>query len=474
MLDLCSVHLFQRNIAQTLVAPLLLTLCCFFVLPTSTAWPIPAPKGVKIGSRGRFHPRLYLNFGYDSNIYNRSNQSDIRDGSRLGNIDGAPLLSIRPGLELDIPTKSVEFYLGGFANYTHFFPQIPNPIINTITASADLSLRFLPRSPFSILIYNNFSRNTGDNVSAQDVFARTLFYYAPGTQTGAVYITHNNSAGITFTIKPGGGALTFDVGYRFAFGFYPNENLDFNSHNFAFNIRWNFFPRTAFTFDSSFVIKNYAPRFSSREGTNVDAMPLKAYVGIAGQLTNRILLRARVGGGYTFSADRSAEGLPNDNWGMVVGNIDFTYKFRLTTFIRLGFRHDFNPSQFSNFYNETSGYIEFQTQFGSTRPVVLGIKGNGGYLGYGKIPVNINVGGGTGNVRFNSRNINDDNTINRGDLFVRGDLNLDWYVYPFWMIGINANIDYRNSNTFVVLSNNNQIGFGYIKFQVLLKTELAY
>lgn len=451
----------------------LFVLSFFLGISSQKAWSIPAPQGVQVGSKGKFHPRLYANFGYDSNVFTRSNQSDIRDGSREGNIEGSLFLTIRPGLELDIPTEPVSFYLGGYANYTHFFSASQ---LSTIAAKADLAVVFFPNSTFSFKIFDNFSRSTGDPYTARDVFDQTLFYYAPGTQTGSVYITHSNTAGIMFTIRPGGGALNLDVGYNFIFGFFPNDNLDNHVHRFHLDVKWNFFPRTAFTFESEFRVVNFAPGFNlSREGSNSDGMPLKAYVGISGQLTERITLRARIGGGYTFMADRSAENLPNDNYGMLTGNIDFTYHFRLTTFLRLGFSHDFDVSPFSNFYHETSGYIEFQSQFGpATRPFNLAIRGSGGYMGFGKIPVTTNIGGGTGTVRFNARDIGADNTIVRGDWFARGQVDFDWYAFPFWMLGITARVAFRNSNTFIVVDNNNQLGLGFIKFEVLFKTEIAY
>lgn len=474
MFQSCSsgaqLHHTVRKFTYTLIA----FLCGSALLFPSLAWSIPAPKGVKIGSKGKFHPRLYFNFGYDSNVFTRSNQSDIRDNSPEGNIVGAPYLSIRPGIELDIPTDSVEFYLGGYANYTHFFPFTN---LNTITAKADVSLKVLPKGVFSFEVYNNFSRNTGDATTARDTFAQTLFYYAPGTQTGSVFITHNNTAGVNFNVKPGGGSLLFDFGYAFNFGIYPNTNLDHHVHGFHFNVNWKFFPRTAFTFESDFRIVNFAPGFNTAvDGSNVDSMPLRLYVGMAGQLTERIILRARIGSGYTFAADRSTtDNLPNDNYTMVIGNVDFTYQFRLTTFIRLGFAHTFDYSQFSNFMHETSGYVEFKTQFGPpVRPFQLGIRASGGYLGFGKIPVTVNVGGESGSVRFNSRDINDDDTINRADFFVRGQVDFDWYPFPFWMVGITGKVAFRNSNTFVVVDNNNQLGFGFFKFDVLFKTEVAY
>ncbi len=473
MFDSCSSGTTSNQMVRQFIYMLAVLCCGVGLMLPSTAWAIPAPKGVKVGSKGKFHPRLYFNVGYDSNVFTRSNQSDIRDNSPEGNIVGAPYLSIRPGLELDIPTDSVNFYLGGYANYTHFFP-FSN--LNTVTAKADLRLRVLPRSVFSFEVYNNFSRNTGDATTAQDTFAQTLFYYAPGTQTGSVFITHNNKAGVNFFVKPGGGSLLFDFGYDFTFGIYPNSNLDHHIHGFHFNVNWKFFPRTAFTFESDFRIVNYAPNFNTGvDGSNVDSMPLKLYVGLAGQLTERIILRARIGSGYTFVADRTADNLPNDNYTMVIGDVDFTYQFLLTTYIRLGFTHSFDQSQFSNFIHETLGYIEFRTQFGPpVRPFQLGIRASGGLLGFGKIPVTVNVGGESGSVRFNSRDINDDDTINRADIVVRGQVDFDWYPYPFWMIGITGRVVFRNSNTFVVVDNNNQLGFGFLKFDLMFKTEVAY
>ena len=328
------------------------------LIPQHNAWTAPPSKGIKIGSNGRFHPRLYLNTGYNYNIFHRSNQSEIRSakGLELARILSDGLFSVRPGLQLHLPSESIIFDLSGYANYSHFFSYSS---LNTITAKADIGAVFFPRSIFSVALKNSFSRNTGDTLSADDVFARTLFNYNPGTQLGSAFITLNNTTSLVFSIKPKGGALTFDLGYKFVFGLYPSPDLDYHTHDISFNVKWSFFPRTAFTFDSNFKIVNYAPKFdTTQKSSNNDSKPFKAYVGVVGQLTDRILLTLRLGGGYTFTSTTANADV--DNYGMLLGNIDFTYKFRLTTFLRFGFRHDFHESGFADYFSEL---VDFESPF---------------------------------------------------------------------------------------------------------------
>lgn len=471
MLDLCLIHLHSRR--TVLLKTVLFLLVGFLSLPQSHSWAAPPSKGIKIGSKGRFHPRLYLNAGYNNNIFHRSYQSEIRSapGLPFADIKGAGLLSIRPGLQLYIPSESVVFELGGYANYSHFFNFTT---LNTVTAKADLGVTFFPRSVFSVTLKNNFSRSSGDTTSANDMFARTMFNYAPGTQVGSAFITHNNETSLLFSIKPKGGALRFDLGYKFGFGLYPSADLDYHSHNISFDVKWSFFPRTAFTFDSSFKIVNYAPRFNlSQSSANNDLKPLKIYVGVIGQLTDRILLTLRLGGGYSFTS--TAANANVDNYGMLLGNIDFTYKFRLTTFLRLGFRHDFHESGFADYYSELYGYAEFGAQFGQTRPFVLSLRGDLGYLLYGKIEPNRTSASGTVTTRFISTSTDADGYLNRKDFMLRGNVDLDWFAFPYWLLGISARLTYVNSNTYFLHDNgNNKIGFGYFEFQAIFKTELAF
>jgi hypothetical protein len=474
MLDL----LFRYRVSSLKInnSLILITLLCLLIFTAPCilwASPLP-PQGIKLGSQGSFHPRLFFNTGYDSNVYHRSYQSDIRsqENLRYANITGAPFIGIRPGLQLNLPTNPVGFYLAGYANYSHYFPIQD---LSTITAKADLVIQFLAESAFSFAIRNNFSRNTGDLYTASDMFERALYFYRPGTQSGgSSYITHENISNITFKIKPGGDALVFDLGYQFQFGFYPSDQTDHHIHRINLDAKWNFFPRTSFTFESALKIVNFAPRFNfNRISPNNNMLPFKAYVGLVGQLTERIIVTLRAGGGYTFVQAQANS--PDDDYGMLIGNIDFTYKFFLHTHIRLGFRHDFNESFFANFLHETVGYVDFGTKFGpGNRPFTLNIRGDIGYLGYGKIPSNF--GSDTGRVIFNSHDKDENGNVLRKEMFVRGNVDFDWQIFPFWMLGITARIAFHNSNTFYFPSATaiDQIGFGFIKFEAFLKTELAY
>lgn len=441
--------------------------CALFLCSPVQGW--AKGDGIKIGKRGRFHPRLFVNFGFDSNVFHRSYQTSA--GSQFSEIIGAPFLSVRPGLELNFETKSIAFLLSGYANYTHFFSLTSQrtDALNTVTAKADLEAQFMRDGPVTISLINNFSRNTGDSFTASDIFAQASFYVRPGTQNGAVFITHSNQTSLVLSFKPGGGALTFDVGYTFGLNFYPSSDMDHNNHTFAVGLKWSFFPRTAFTFDGTFNIQNFNPRldFSQSSSVNNSMMPFKAYVGIIGQFTDRLLLTFRVGGGYSLVTGTSVAAL-SDNYGMVVGNVDLTYKISLTTFFRVGFRHDFGPSVFSNYYHETVGYAEFGSQFGNPlRPFVLNLRADGGFVGFGEISSTL------GNGQFNATTTNANGNFVRGDTMVRGSVKFDWHVFPFWEIGILGRVEFRNSNLFVVIGND-QVGLGFFKFDVMLNTELAF
>jgi hypothetical protein len=453
---------------HTAIPRIAVALLLFFALGSAPSF--AKGDGIKIGKQGSFHPRLFLNFGYDSNVLHRSHQSEAN--SPFAEIIGAPFLSVRPGLELKLGSKSWDFYVGGFANYSHYFQingSTPIQNINAITAKADVMIQFLKDKPVSVTLANNFGRSTGDSFTAADVFARGIFRNQVGSQNAAAFLALTNSSMLLLSFKPGGGALSIDLGYTFSFGLYPSSDLDYNNHKIAAGVKWSFFPRTAFTFDAEFNIRNFNPRLNFGQGSpvNNNAMPFKAYVGIVGQLTEKLLLTVRVGGGSTLVQSNAVASL-TDNWSMVVGNIDLTYKISLTTFFKIGARHDFSPSFFSNFFHETIGYLEFGSQFGSlVRPLVFNIRASGGYIGYGGIPSTL--GGG----QFNSSSVDENGNLVRGDLTVRANASLDWHVFKVWKIGLLAQFDFLNSNMFVV-QGGTQTGMGYTKFEVMLTTELAF
>jgi hypothetical protein len=424
--------------------------------------------GVKVGTKGKFHPRLYLDGGYDSNVFLRTSESVIRSNPLLSQIFGSGAINIRPGLELDVPTKSVHFKLGGYANYSVYTePNATN--LNQLTGKGDISLHLFPEGIVSFIIEEHFSRNSGDTTTSDDVFNRALFYYQGGASNGGAFLSVNNRASATFLIKPGGKEGAFDIkfGYDFELGLFPDSDIDNMQHNFRLAAKWAFFPKTALLFETNFRLVNFTSLTTGNQsGINRNLSPFKAYLGLLGKFTTKFELRLKVGGGYTLVDETTGGGgLPVDNYGMVIGELDLKFNLTDKMYLRLGARHDFHPSFFGNYYDESVASLTFAANLNR---IDLRISADVGYVRFGEVPATL------GGVQFRVRSqTTATGNINRNDIVARANLMFDYYITDFFKVGLAGRFEYRYSNLFV-FSNPDFFGLGYTKIQVIFRTELAY
>ena len=444
-------------------------LCFLLIMTLIPGWVHARGDGVRVGQSGSFHPRLYLDTGYDNNVFNRSSQNP----ATLLPVDTA-YLNVRPGLQLEIPSHPIGFELSGYANYSLFFNSTAANL-NTITAKADLTVTLFRNSPVSFSLTNNFSRSSGDENTANDVFERVAFYHQLGTTFRQPFISHDNKTAALLTIQPGGreGPFKFDIGYTFRFAINPDPDTDNNRHKLRLGTKWAFFPKTALLFEASGEFVNFNPRFDFSQTSTVtrSSVPVKGTVGIVGNFTENLSLTVRVGGGYNIIDTSVASTLPDDTYGMAIGSAILTYYFSPTIYFRMGLSHDFHPSAFSNFMHQSAGFLEFTAQINR---FLIGLRGSAAYIGFGKVNQTVsqpNNGGVT--TRFNSNNINADGTINRNDIIVRGNATFDFNITQWFVIGLRAGVDWRNSDLFVITSEG-QIGLSYLNFKAALKLEVAY
>ncbi len=426
--------------------------------------------GIKfLGDQGKFHPRLYLDFGFDQNPLRRSSAS--RTTPQLSEIVNSAYFNVRPGLELLINGESVGFNAAGFVNYNHYINGLLSNL-NQLSGKADLSLELFKNAPVKLLISNLFSRSAGDTYTAEEVFNYLLFQAETGTQRGGAFLSFNNASKIQLTIQPGGKAFTADIGYQIRFGLYPDPNMDFLNQLIYANVKWKFLPKTALLFETSVDIVNYFPQLSlGRSSTlNRGMYPFKAYIGLLGQFTDNLTLTVKIGGGYTFVNEADTGGIdtsiPKDNYGMVLGSISLTYYFTPTVYLRAGFVHDFYPSMFTNFYHTTAGVVDFAAQF-ATR-FLLKANAMAGYVQYGQIPTNFR------GVQYNFGRIAASNgNVTPNQFVVSGGLSFDWYIFEWWTLGVQGLLEWRESNGGIT-ADGNFFDLGFFRITAALKTEIAW
>ena len=217
---------------------LVLFFSCILVSSIATA----KGNGIPVGNKGKFHPRLYVDSGYDNNIFRTSSASTASAAGLAPR--GSIFFNVRPGMQLNIPTAPFGIDLSGYLNYSHYFDQLASRL-STFTAKADVVVSLFSRSAFSFFLTDNFSRSGGDTTTSNDVFDRITFMQQQGTPLGGSFISYNNRTHALFVIQPGGRAFRIELGYAFKFAINPTPDTDSNEHDINFNVKWTFFPKTA-------------------------------------------------------------------------------------------------------------------------------------------------------------------------------------------------------------------------------------
>ncbi|MBW1873419.1 MAG: hypothetical protein JRJ19_15225, partial [Deltaproteobacteria bacterium] len=190
--------------------------------------------GIKAGE-GRLHPSLDLDLVYDTNPSYASEDvfSDL-------------VLRIRPGIALSFPSEVVEFELEGKVGYDYFFGIDKKNNLSSVAGEADMRLGFNPKGQVSFFIEDTFSRSSDPRYGAvSGRFDRT-----------------NNEAKAHLQIKPGGGALMFDLAYGFFIDWFDDSGsnstaLSNYGHRAYFSGKWKFLPKTAVTVDFDADIRRY-------------------------------------------------------------------------------------------------------------------------------------------------------------------------------------------------------------------------
>jgi hypothetical protein len=294
--------------------------------------------GIKAGE-GRLHPAIDLDLIYDTN------PGYFPSGS--SNMASDLMLRIRPGITLSFPSSKVSFELSGKVGYDYYFgiDKAQTSDLSTVSGDADLRLGFNPDGQVSFFIEDNFSR-TGDPryTSLAGRFDRT-----------------DNEAKAHLQIKPGGGALMFDLAYGFFLDWFDETTADSAAmssyaHRFYFSGKWKFLPKTAVTVDFDSDLRRYPNGYSWGE-KNVDVNAIRATVGMLGQITPAINLTIKVGYGDSLLPDSYG----GDDYRSVIGQAEVTYRSG-TTFVSAGYVRGFQPVVMFVYFGQDRVYARWRQQ----------------------------------------------------------------------------------------------------------------
>jgi hypothetical protein len=325
--------------------------------------------GYRVGDF-EFHPGLAGEFGYDSNYFRRDTDEV-----------GALRLRITPSLSLSTLGKQRREPAGGpppdvdfraaVSTPIHLFFPVSGPALgqenmkdqHNVSGNLDLNLLILPSRPWSVNLYGGMARvlTASEQGITPDDFKRVI----PRLGTELIW-------------TPGSGLLDWRLGYQFTGTLFENvAQLTNFDHQIQTRGRWRFFPRTALMFDARFNFINYP---NPRDKTS--SHPVRAQIGINGQVTPSFALLALVGWGASFYTPAA------EDFNSVIGQLELKWYITpnpstdpagaglaLST-LSVGFIRDFNDDYISTYSERDRGYVKLSYFFGG-RVLVVGEGGVG-------------------------------------------------------------------------------------------------
>lgn len=305
--------------------------------------------GFPLGEKSRVHTGLDMTVMFDSNSNRFDDANAPADGQRE---DWKGI--IRPSLGVNVPGTSLELDLLGHVSVMRYFGA-GNAQADT-TFGGDLSTKLRLGSKDSIIGF-----------LLENQFVRTpVFLDTPGTVASderRFQLWHNRGQAL-FTIRPGGRALEFDIGYGLLLNGYDDLPVG-TTHRGIFEARWKFFPKTAFVFHADFGYFNPTNQINQ---TTFSSTPLNVYLGAIGQVTSKLNAEVTVGYGDTLSTEGG-----NYTTRGPIGNLIVTYMFSEGTNLSLGYRRQIMPVVVVNSYSSDAPFAKFTLGvFGRLRFTLFG------------------------------------------------------------------------------------------------------
>jgi hypothetical protein len=307
----------------------------FFLLAGSAAG---RGIGIKAG-KGRLHPMMNLDLVWDSN-----------PGFQSSDVVSDLIIRVQPGLSLHLPSDSMDFKVDSRIGYD-FFLGLDNSATrdwSSFNGDADLMLAVNPNGPYGFTVTDKFSRSSDPSYSGYSQRLDRI----------------NNGAKALFHLKPGGGALSFDVGYGFFLDRFDDfSEMNNSGHRFYLTGRWKFLPKTAVVVDCDTDLRRF-PESSAGGGKNPDSNSIRATLGLVGQISPTIAVILKAGYGDSLLRGGTLAGggaYTGDGYRSVIGQAEASYQLG-TTFIKGGYLRSFMPAASFGYFAQDRLYAELQKQ----------------------------------------------------------------------------------------------------------------
>lgn len=323
--------------------------------------------GFPIGEKSRIHTNLDLGVGFDSN-------PDRFEAGTPPNDDTSDWKAlIRPGLLISVPGSSVNFDMRGQLTISQFFGASVAKAETEFGALLGAKLRLGQQDSVVGFQLDDTLVRTPAQIDDLGSFAASERRFKEWANRGQAILT----------LRPGGGALEFDLGYTNELSFYDGESLpDSWRHGALFESKLRFLPKTAVLFhaDLSFFDAD-DEQLADGTGT-LKSSPLNLTIGLVGQITSRLTADLEVGYGDTFtSVDSYFGSLADSHTGTFIFRAEGTYEVFESSRITLGVRRQVKPVILLNSYVATTPFARFVIGLGAR--LAFGLYGSYEWRNYG-------------------------------------------------------------------------------------------
>ncbi|HLL00319.1 MAG TPA: hypothetical protein VK539_07010 [Myxococcaceae bacterium] len=316
--------------------------------------PVPAGgNGLKVGD-GRLHPfftletRLDTGVGYFLND-ETPNPDDIRD-----DLSSEVVLRLRPGLRLDVPSSKVALTASAQAEYVLYTGLLEKQSTygSHLEGEANLSAHFNPEGQVGFVLADQFIRSDQTRNAALGAGVLSLF----------------NELRANLPIRPGGGAIEVTPEAAWGVEFFSPiglaipvgcvegvcdpitvDTFDYNNLRVGLDGRWRFLPKTALVLDTDLDFRSYF------EGTNPNAVLLRTMAGLAGLVSAKIAVNAKLGWAHNFGPTGGST---------LIAQLEGTWLYSPTMTIKGGYYRTLNPVAAYGLFRNDRFYAETRALFG--------------------------------------------------------------------------------------------------------------
>jgi hypothetical protein len=311
-------------------------------------------QGIKLGDALVLHLGLGLEAGYDTNALYAADDPDQAIRLRVTPYVDLGTRSVPAATQGDADgaataAQKAQFRLGLATYYDHHFPvgasndAAVNQIngLNALGVDTNMQLVVFPQGKFSFLLDASY--------------LRTQQAYETSDDAGRA--RHDITPGIGFRIRPGGGTLTIEPGYRLQLQLFEDAELakenDRHAHDVRLYVSWKVFPKTALVSRINFTPTFYMYGESDKE----NSLPIRSLFGLQGLVAAKFGLLLLVG----YGASNYAAG---PNFSSVIAQAELMFFITPVSSIRVGGERDFVDSYYANFYTKNGGYLSYSQLFG--------------------------------------------------------------------------------------------------------------